>query len=99
MNYSILLLPAILYGYYRFARPTMTLYHASWCSHCKTILPEWNQFAYPGVTIRSVEQSVNFERKVSAFPTWVYSDANGSEIYSGPRTSDGWRAFLDLKRK
>jgi thiol-disulfide isomerase/thioredoxin len=23
---------------------TATLYHADWCGHCKTFLPEWQQF-------------------------------------------------------
>lgn len=99
MNYFILLLPAVvIYGYHRLTRPTLTFYWAEWCPHCKSVMDEWNSFNYPGVTKRSVEQRMNFEHKVSGFPTWIYSDVNGSEVYSGPRTSDGWRSFLDGKK-
>lgn len=97
MNYLILLLPAV-FVYHYVTRPTLTFYWAEWCPHCKSVLDEWKSFNYPGVAIRSVEQRMNFERKVPGFPTWIYSDLNGSEVYTGPRTSEGWRSFLDSKK-
>ena len=101
MNFStVLIIPAALYAIYRFTRPTFTMYHATWCGHCKQAMPAWSEFTYPGVVIRSVEQRFNFERQVRGYPTFVYRSGTGEEaVYHGPRSVEGWAAFLDSQTK
>jgi thiol-disulfide isomerase/thioredoxin len=46
-----------------------TLYHASWCGHCKNFLPEWNKF-------KQQIQSLNGKHKGIRITTHEYEDKN-----------------------
>ena len=96
---AYLILPIAIVAYWYLSQPSLTLYWAKWCPHCKTVLPAFQTLSIPGVNIRTVEQSLNFEYKVSGFPCVVYRDGMGaSEVYSGPRTPDGWASFVASKK-
>ena len=90
-----------LAAYWLWSRVTpnsLTMYYASWCPHCQSILPLFQAFRYPGITIRLIEEKVNKEMKVAGFPTFVYRNAQGTpEIYNGSRTIEGWSTFLASK--
>ena len=77
--------------------PRMTLIYADWCPHCTAILPTWRGFAFPGVAISWIDQRFS-SLKVARYPTWIYTSADGvMEEYSGPRTVEAWRTFLESK--
>ena len=77
--------------------PSFQLIYASWCPHCKSVLPAFKAFKYPGVSISWIESKYS-KLDTPGVPTWVYTDADGgSEIYSGPRDAAGWNAYLASK--
>lgn len=79
----------------------LELFHANWCGHCKTFLPEWKKFAKEisndaHVTVADYEHSApNFNqfanidgKAIAGFPT-VKITVNGSEYeYNKERTAE-----------
>jgi len=99
---SLLVLPLILtvgYLIYRNSLPSFTLYHSHSCGHCKSVLPKFRNFTYPGVRIRVVEQSQNWEYPVRGVPAFVFRGDGVTVEFSGPRTPEAWTAFLDTQLK
>jgi thiol-disulfide isomerase/thioredoxin len=83
------------------------MYYADWCPHCQSIKPDFKKFMGDGtmnVNGKSVKidmvQPENEPEKavgvdVKGYPTLIYSDASGKNVeFSGPRTADGFMAFL-----
>ena len=82
------------------------MYYANWCPHCKTVKPEFEAFAKNGtveingkkvgVALVEEKEKAKMEGKpVKGFPTFLYETVDGQTVeYSGPRTTDGWKAFL-----
>ena len=78
--------------------PSFTLYYATWCKHCSSIKPIFQDFRFPGVAIQCVQGSPGNENR--SYPTWIYTDSNGLKtVYNGPRTPEGWTAFLQEQNK
>lgn len=85
---------------------TFTMYYAEWCPHCKTVKPQFSNFAAGGakningkpVFIRMVEEKeIDTAKapKIDGYPTFVLEKAGGSSVtYEGERTVDGWTQFL-----
>lgn len=96
-------------GFTGASQPSFTLYYADWCPHCKTIKPMFSEFASSGsvsvkgkpVAVRMVSPEKEPEKmgstQVKGYPTLMYSDSNGDEEYTGPRTVDGFMQFLESK--
>jgi thiol-disulfide isomerase/thioredoxin len=81
-------------------KPSFTLYYASWCPHCKTMLPDWDALGsnVNGIVIRKLEQQQNTEYDVQGYPTIIYRDGNGNgEKYEGKRTLADFKAYLSTK--
>lgn len=81
-------------------KPSLTLYYAAWCPHCKKMLPDWNALGSKvgGVVIRKLEEKQNTEYQVTGYPTIIYRDGNGgTEKYEGPRTRQEIMNFLQSK--
>jgi thiol-disulfide isomerase/thioredoxin len=81
-------------------RPSVELFHATWCGHCVRFKPTWDAFAKRvreekleiDVADHEVdEDKAAFEkRKVSSFPTVLFIKPDGEATkYDGPRTEDG----------
>ena len=83
------------------------MYYADWCPHCKSIKPEFEQFMGNGsvnvngksVKVDMVQPEKEPEKAVGVdvkgYPTLLYSDSAGKTVeFSGPRTTDGYMAFL-----
>lgn len=85
---------------------TFTMYYADWCPHCKTVKPEFSEFAKGGVVsvngrnvaVRMVEESEKEKlagKTIKGFPSFLFETAAGDSVeYSGPRTRDSWMDFL-----
>jgi thiol-disulfide isomerase/thioredoxin len=85
---------------------TFTMYYADWCPHCKTVKPDFADFAKAGVVtvngrnvaVKMVEESEKEKmagKDIKGFPTFLFETAAGQSVeYSGPRTRDSWMDFL-----
>lgn len=85
---------------------TFTMYYADWCPHCKSVKPDFADFAKAGVVtvngrnvaVTMVEESEKEKmtgKPVKGFPTFLFETAAGQTVeYSGPRTRDSWMDFL-----
>lgn len=88
---------------YYFTRPppnSFTMYWATWCPHCNSVLPSFLKLSSKnnGISCRTVESKLNYEMKVEGYPTFVYTDKNGvSEIFRGSRTIEAWTEYLNSK--
>jgi len=84
-----------------------TMYYAEWCPHCQSVKPDFKQFMGDGtvnvngkaVKVDMVQPEKEPEKAVGVdvkgYPTFLYSDAAGKTVeFSGPRTTDGYMAFL-----
>jgi thiol-disulfide isomerase/thioredoxin len=74
--------------------PTLTLYYAPWCGHCKRFMPEWEKVeaALKGrgdIIVRRVNGDESPEEmkanKVTGFPTIIMSDGSRKFVYDGKR--------------
>ena len=74
--------------------PTLTLYYAPWCGHCKRFMPEWEKVesalkARGDIIVRKVNGDENPEElkanKIQGFPTIVMSDGSRKFVYDGKR--------------
>ena len=82
------------------------MYYADWCPHCKSVKPEFAEFAKGGVVtvngrnvaVSMVEESEKEKmagKDIKGFPTFLFESAAGNTVeYSGPRTRDSWMDFL-----
>ena len=81
------------------------MYYADWCPHCKTVKPDFQEFAKGGVVtvngrniaVSMVEESEKdkMDPKVKGFPSFLFYSADGESVeYNGPRTRDSWMDFL-----
>jgi thiol-disulfide isomerase/thioredoxin len=85
---------------------TFTMYYADWCPHCKTVKPEFSEFAKGGVVtvngrnvaVRMIEESEKEKlagKTIKGFPSFLFETAAGDSVeYNGPRTRDSWMDFL-----
>jgi thiol-disulfide isomerase/thioredoxin len=85
---------------------TFTMYYADWCPHCKSVKPDFADFAKAGVVtvngrnvaVKMVEESEKEKmagKNIKGFPTFLFETAAGQSVeYSGPRTRDSWMDFL-----
>lgn len=91
----------------------ITLYHATWCGHCKTFMPEWDKLIkqkLDGITYNSYEaeqieaQNATINGKpLAGFPTikiTLINDGKKTEIdYMGKRRADEITNFISEKLK
>jgi hypothetical protein len=90
----------------------MTLYHAEWCGHCVSFLPEWQRFKNESKTlfknkvdVSDIESS-NIKgdvtiagKQLEGFPT-VKVEFDGQEFeYKGKRTYAGLSDFVKNRIK
>ena len=90
-------------------QPTFTMFYAPWCGHCKTAHPEFEKFknSYDGpikvVDINGDEDKGAMKKhSVQGFPTMRYypngmSDSTNFQEYTGDRTAEGMRSFVEQK--
>ncbi len=60
--------------------------HAKWCGHCKSMIGDWNKFAYKGqhngILIKTFDESDNQHESsgivANGFPTFYSKDASGN---------------------
>ena len=81
------------------SKPTMMLFHAKWCGHCKTFMPEWEKFKKQA-KINAVEYeadtdpNVMKENDVKGYPTIKCRTSSGDvKEFKGERTVAGLNAF------
>jgi thiol-disulfide isomerase/thioredoxin len=83
------------------SKPTMMLFHAKWCGHCKTLMPEWKKFKEQA-NIDVIEYEADedpdkmSENDVKGFPTIKCSTSSGDvKEFQGERTVAGLNAFAE----
>jgi thiol-disulfide isomerase/thioredoxin len=83
------------------SKPTMMLFHAKWCGHCKTLMPVWKKFKEQA-NIDVIEYEADedpdkmSENNVKGFPTIKCSTSGGDvKEYNGERTVAGLNAFAE----
>ena len=88
--------------------PTLNLFYADWCPHCKTVAPAFKAWSdsnngsmtVNGTTVflKSYEEKqipANMKSLVKGFPTVVLMMNGQPTEYSGPRDANGWTDFLN----
>lgn len=84
--------------------PVLVLFHATWCPHCKTVLPLWPQIKanlagkLDVIDIESKDPEMA-KHKIQGFPTIRFfpQGLNNVDVYvdhTGPRTVEGIMQFL-----
>lgn len=86
------------------ATPSFVLFHATWCPHCKDVLPIWQQLkagAKGNIQIIDIESKdpALSQHQIQGFPTIRFfpqglSVPQNYKDYTGPRTLDGMIQFL-----
>jgi len=83
------------------SKPTMMLFHAKWCGHCKTLMPVWKKFKEQA-NIDVIEYEADedpdkmSENNVKGFPTIKCSTSGGDvKEFNGERTVAGLNAFAE----
>lgn len=77
----------------------LVLYYASWCGHCKTFMPIWDNFALQfadesrGVRVRKVECNESTKEMcqsegIQGFPTIVLYENGNKQAFPGATTLD-----------
>ena len=88
-------------------KPTMVLFYAPWCGHCKTMKPEYEQLRKKymknpkkNVAMINCDDHKDFASKagVQGFPTLrYYTNPKDDKYvdYEGPRTAEAIEAFMN----
>ena len=85
---------------------TFTLFHWNKCGHCKKMMPEWAKLKsqYKGnIKLADYESESNpaimKQNKVEGFPTIRLLEKGKKPVeYEGPRTAQGFMAFLNKQK-
>ena len=83
----------------------LTMYHAHWCPHCKSALPEFKLASKENDTkiecreVESEEPEFNLlteelKEKIQGFPTYIFSKDGVHEVYTGGRDHSSILKFL-----
>jgi thiol-disulfide isomerase/thioredoxin len=86
--------------------PSLILFHAEWCGHCRNFMPTWNALSdiIPNDQVNMVkiscvekEKQCNSIKEIKGFPTIMYIDINLNKkiIYSGQRTPESIINFIN----
>ena len=85
-------------------KPSLVLFHANWCGHCKKMKPEWDKFKSENksnvlaIDVESENKEVMNKHGINGFPTIKFfpnGHANGKgKDYTGPRTAKGFHDFV-----
>jgi len=87
--------------------PTIVLFHADWCGHCKKLMPDWLKFEKDyhnqnGISVINLESDEHKEltkkHNITGFPTIKYCpngihDTSGTVPYEGSRNLPGLVEF------
>jgi thiol-disulfide isomerase/thioredoxin len=81
--------------------PTVVMFHAPWCSHCKEALPQYkaaarasNAECYTADCQNDIQAFTNYG--IKGFPTFLRFDGNGEATeYKGPRTANALTLFIN----
>lgn len=100
----VLLIIASIYFYHEsfMTSDSLILYHASWCGHCKNLMPIWNQLEQyiksnkPNINVNKILCDNNQECKnLAGYPTIIYIKDGIKHVFNKERTLDNLRKFLD----
>ena len=85
-------------------KPSLVLFHADWCGHCKKMMPEWKKFKSQNklnvlpIDVESENKEIMNKHGINGFPTIKFfpnGHANGgAQDYTGPRTTKGFHDFV-----
>jgi thiol-disulfide isomerase/thioredoxin len=86
---------------------TFSLFYVDWCPHCKTVKPEFQEFAKNGfitvagknVKVQAVECEKEPEKAagkpIKGYPTILLEKSTGETLeYTGDRTTEAYMAYL-----
>jgi len=81
--------------------PSMVLFYAPWCGHCKSMMPDWNKLekmSPKGMKIVKVncddKPQVAERHKVQGFPTIILFKGNKKVYFEGARNLDNFLEFI-----
>jgi thiol-disulfide isomerase/thioredoxin len=87
----------------------LIMYHAEWCPHCHSALPEFEKLGAiqtiggKKVELSAIEAEKNpgkVREKVDGYPTIRLYTPEGKVVnYDGPRTAEGLQEFLNTQLK
>lgn len=84
------------------AKPTVFLFKAEWCGHCKQFSPTWDALQqkyknkYEFVTYDSNKHSKEIkEWQIKSYPTIYYKNGANATEYNGPRDVDSLVTFFE----
>ena len=86
--------------------PSLILFYAEWCGHCKHLMPTWNALTdllpKDKINILKIscvekEKQCNSIKEIKGYPTIIYIDIelNKKIIYSGERTAESIINFIN----
>ena len=85
---------------------TFTMYYVEWCPHCKTAKPIFKDFmgngsvAVNGKNVKCVMVDAEKEPEavkglnIKGYPSFILNKGGNNVEFNGPRTGDGFTAFL-----
>jgi len=82
------------------SKPSLVMWHAPWCGHCKNMAPVWDTLAgnFPDYVVGKIDATVNEVPglpAVHSFPTIKLYRTDGTEAeYNGERTVEGLTKFI-----
>ena len=85
-------------------KPTMVLFYAPWCPHCKSVMGDWAKLknkAPKHIQIAKVncdeKPHLASKHQVKGFPTIILFKDGQKHTFEGPRNLDNFLAFLQNK--
>ena len=88
-------------------QPSIVLFHANWCGHCKKMMPEWEKFekefhGHEGINVINIEseqKDIMKKHDINGFPTIKYcpsglNETGNTKTYDGDRNYDGLVDFM-----